>query len=256
MALGNILFSGYTNRSIKHSKTEAMFVSSLFSLNGKVAIITGSSRGIGRAIAERMAEAGAKVVVSSRKGEACAPVAEAIREKGGEAIVVPCNISEDSQLEQLVAETKAKWGRVDSLVCNAASNPVYGSMTQVDDAAFHKILGNNVVQNIKLAHLCLPDMAERQDGSVILISSVAGMAGSRNLGAYAISKAADYQIARNLAVEWSPKGIRANTIAPGLIKTDFAKALWENPKPWPMLKKSRQPGAWAIRMILPVWRSS
>lgn len=202
----------------------------LFSLAGKTAIITGSSRGIGRAIAERMAQAGANVVISSRKGEACAPVAEAIETKGGTAAVVPCNISDDTALKTLVEETKARFGQVDILVCNAASNPVYGPMAQVDDEAFHKILGNNVVQNIKLAHLCLPDMAERGDGAVILISSVAGMAGSKNLGAYAISKAADYQIARNLAVEWSGKGIRANTIAPGLIKTDFAKALWENPK--------------------------
>ncbi|MGF1604713.1 MAG: SDR family NAD(P)-dependent oxidoreductase [Rhodothalassiaceae bacterium] len=202
----------------------------LFSLKDKVAIITGSSRGIGRAIAERMAEAGAKVVISSRKGEACAPVAEAIQSAGGEAIVVPCNISEHAALENLVAQTRKQFGRVDILVCNAASNPVYGPMAQVDDAAFHKILSNNVVQNIKLAHMVLPEMAERGDGVVLLISSIAGLAGSKNLGAYAISKAADYQIARNFAVEWSGQGIRANTIAPGLIKTDFAKALWENPK--------------------------
>lgn len=203
---------------------------SLFSLEGQVAIITGSSRGIGRAIAERMAQAGAKVVISSRKGEACAPVAEAINDAGGEAAVIPCNISDDAALEELVAKTKERFGKIDIVVCNAASNPVYGPMADVTDDAFHKILGNNVVQNVKLCNLCLPDMAERRSGSVIIISSVAGLNGSRNLGAYAISKAADYQIVRNLAVEWSAKGIRANTIAPGLIKTDFAKALWENPK--------------------------
>ncbi|MBB4209950.1 NAD(P)-dependent dehydrogenase (short-subunit alcohol dehydrogenase family) [Rhodothalassium salexigens DSM 2132] len=202
----------------------------LFSLKDKVAIITGSSRGIGRAVAERMAEAGARVVISSRKGEACAAVADAIRAQGGEAAAIPCNIAEDAALEALVAQTHDVFGPVDILVCNAAANPVYGPMTDVDDAAFDKVLHNNVKQNVKLAHLCLPDMAATGDGAVIIVSSIAGYSGSKSLGVYAISKAADFQIARNLAVEWSPKGIRANCIAPGLIKTDFARALWENPK--------------------------
>lgn len=205
-------------------------MSTLFSLKDKVAVITGSSRGIGRAIAEAMADAGAHVVISSRKKERCEPVAETIRARGGSAVVIPCNISNPDELEKLVDETGKQLGSIDCLVLNAASNPVYGPMIDVSDDAFDKIMGNNVRANMQLAHLVLPDMAKKGDGSIIIISSIAGMVGSKNLGVYAISKAADSQLARNLAVEWSPKGIRANCIAPGLVKTDFAKALWDNPK--------------------------
>lgn len=205
-------------------------MSTLFSLKDKVAVITGSSRGIGRAIAEAMADAGAHVVISSRKKESCEPVAAAIRARGGSAVVIPCNISNPDELEKLVEETGKQLGSIDCLVLNAASNPVYGPMIDVSNDAFDKIMGNNVRANMQLAHLVLPDMAKKGDGSIVIISSIAGMAGSKNLGVYAISKAADSQLARNLAVEWSPKGIRANCIAPGLVKTDFAKALWDNPK--------------------------
>ncbi len=204
-------------------------MSTLFSLKDKVAVITGSSRGIGRAIAEAMASAGAHVVISSRKEENCIPVADAIRARGGTAIAIPCNISKTEELETLISETERQLGTIDSLVLNAASNPVYGSMADVSDDAFNKIIGNNVRANMKLAHCTVPGMAKKGDGSIIIISSIAGLFGSKNLGVYAISKAADAQLARNLAVEWSPKGIRANCIAPGLIKTDFAKALWDNP---------------------------
>jgi len=201
-----------------------------FSLQDKVAVITGSSRGIGRAVAEAMAAAGAKVVISSRKREACEPVAAAIREAGGAAAVIPCNISDRAQLEALVAGAREAFGKIDILVLNAASNPVYGPMTEADDAAFDKVMGNNVRSHMTLAHMVLPEMAERGEGSVIIVSSIAGMRGSRNLGLYAISKAADFQLARNMAMEWSPKGVRINCIAPGLIRTDFARALWEDDK--------------------------
>jgi NAD(P)-dependent dehydrogenase (short-subunit alcohol dehydrogenase family) len=201
-----------------------------FDLQGKVAVITGSSRGIGRSIAEHLAAAGAKVVISSRKAEPCETVAKSIRDAGGEAIAVTANIADKSQLENLVAATRSKWGRIDVLVCNAASNPYYGPMAQMPDEAFNKVLYNNIVSNHWLANLVLPEMAERKDGAVIIVSSIGGLKGSSALGAYAISKAADMQLARNLAVEWGEHNIRANCIAPGLIKTDFARALWENPE--------------------------
>jgi NAD(P)-dependent dehydrogenase (short-subunit alcohol dehydrogenase family) len=201
----------------------------LFRLDGKVAVVTGSSRGIGRAIAERMAEAGARVVVSSRKTAACEEVAAAIRGRGGEALVVPCNISDKAQLQALVDSTMRAWGRIDVLVCNAAVNPFYGSMSEIPDEAFDKVLGTNVRSNHWLCRMVLPQMAERRDGAVIVISSVGGLRGDDKIGAYCISKAADMQLVRNLAVEWGRHNVRVNCIAPGLVKTDFARALWENP---------------------------
>lgn len=200
----------------------------LFSLDGKVAVITGSTRGIGLAIAQAMVDAGARVVISSRKADACEEVAEALRRRGGEAEAVACNISEPDDLENLVARARARFGRIDILVPNAASNPVYGPMAQADDAAFDKIMGNNVRSTLALANMVLPEMAGRGDGAIVIVSSIAGLRGSRNLGLYAISKAADFQLARNLAVEWSGRGIRVNCIAPGLIRTDFARALWDD----------------------------
>lgn len=201
----------------------------LFDLSGKVAIVTGSSRGIGRAIAIRMAQHGAKVVISSRKAEACEKVADEIKAAGGEAIVVPCNVSDKAQLQALVDATVTQWGRVDVLVCNAAVNPFFGPSKDIPDDAFDKIMAVNIKSNHWLANMVAPGMAERGGGAIIIISSVGGLFGSNTLGAYGISKAADMQLARNLAVEWGPQNLRANCIAPGLVKTDFARALWENP---------------------------
>ena len=205
----------------------------LFDLSGKIAVITGSTKGIGEAIAHRMAEHGAKVVVSSRKADACDKVAGEINAKWGKgkevAIAVPCNINHREQLEQLVGKTRAKWGRIDVLVCNAAINPVFGSMSQITDEAFDKIMGANVRANHQLCTLVIPEMVERKDGSIIIVSSIGGLRGSPVLGAYCISKAADFQLARNIAVEYGVHNVRANCIAPGLVKTDFARALWDNP---------------------------
>ncbi len=205
---------------------------SLFDLSGKVAIVTGSSRGIGRAIAERMAEHGANVAVSSRTLEPCQDVADGINAKfgRGRAIAVPANISSKEQLAHLVEETTQVFGQVHVLVCNAASNPHYGPLHTITDDQFSKTLSNNIISNHWLINLVSPQMIARKDGSIIIVSSVGGLRGSPVIGAYCVSKAADFQLARNLAIEFGPHNVRINCIAPGLIKTDFAKALWDNPE--------------------------
>jgi len=204
----------------------------LFSLASKVAVITGSSRGIGRAIAERLAEHGAKVVISSRKLEPCEQVAAAINAKhgAGSAIAVVANISSKDALHHLIDQTKQRLGPVDVLVCNAASNPYYGPMAGISDEQFRKVLDNNILSNHWLINAVAPGMIERKGGSIIIVSSIGGLRGSPIIGAYCISKAADLQLARNLAVEYGPHNVRVNCIAPGLIRTDFARALWENPE--------------------------
>ncbi len=204
---------------------------SLFDMTGQVALITGSSRGIGKAIAEEMAEQGAKVVISSRKQDACEVVAEEINAKygAGTAIAVAANISSKEARQHLVDETRRAFGKVSALVCNAASNPYYGPSEGIADEQFRKIMDNNILSNHWLIHMVAPEMLERGEGSITIVSSIGGLKGSTVIGAYCISKAADMQMARNLADEFGPKGVRVNCIAPGLIRTDFARALWENP---------------------------
>lgn len=204
----------------------------LFDLTGKVAIVTGSSRGIGKASAEALAAHGAKVVISSRKQDACDEVAAAINAMRGEgtAIAVAASISDKDALQHLVDETRRAFGRIDVLVCNAASNPYYGPLAGIEDDQFRKILDNNIVSNHWLIQMTAPEMRERKDGAIIIISSIGGLRGSPVIGAYNVSKAADFQLARNYAVEYGPDNVRVNCIAPGLIKTDFARALWENPE--------------------------
>ncbi len=202
----------------------------LFDLTGKVVVITGASRGIGRAMALRMAGAGARVVVSSRKLDACEEVARTIRDAGAEAAAVACNVSHIDQLEHLVTSSINAFGRIDCLVGNAAVNPHYGPMTTIGESAFEKIIHCNVRANLWLARLVLPGMAERGEGSIIYVSSIAGIKGTDDIGTYGMSKAAVIAMARNLAVTWGKRGIRVNTIAPGLVRTDFARALWEDPE--------------------------
>jgi NAD(P)-dependent dehydrogenase (short-subunit alcohol dehydrogenase family) len=207
-------------------------MSHLFDLSGKAAIVTGSSRGIGRAIAEGLAHHGAKVVISSRKQDACDEVARAINDSHSEerAIAIAASISDKEALQHLVDETHAKLSRIDILVCNAASNPYFGPMAGISDEQFRKILDNNVIANNWLVSMAAPGMLERGEGSIIIVSSVGGLTSSTVIGAYNISKAADLQLVRNLAAEFGPKGVRVNAIAPGLVRTDFARALWENPQ--------------------------
>ncbi len=205
---------------------------SLFDLTGKVAIITGSSKGIGRAIAEEYAAHGARVVISSRKEDACRAVAEEInaRHGAGAAIAIAANISSKDNLQALVDGTREAFGRIDILVCNAASNPYYGPLAGIADEQFRKILDNNIVSNHWLIQIVAPGMIERKQGAIVIVSSIGGLRGSETIGAYNVSKAADFQLARNYAVEYGRHNVRVNCIAPGLIRTDFARALWEDPK--------------------------
>lgn len=199
-----------------------------FDLTGHVAVITGSSKGIGRSIAETMAAMGAKVVVSSRKADACEEVATGIRKAGGEATVIACNIGRRPEVEGLIKGALEKYGRIDALVCNAAVNPYFGPLVDIKDEQWDKIMESNIRSNLWLANLAAPGMAERGGGTITIVSSIGGLKGSAKLGAYGISKAADFGLARALAVEWGPKNVRVNAIAPGLVKTDFARALWED----------------------------
>jgi dehydrogenase/reductase SDR family member 4 len=204
--------------------------SSLFDLTGQVALITGSSRGIGKAIAEEMAAAGAKVVISSRKQDACDAVRDQITAAGGDAISVTCNIGNKQEVEHLVKAAMEHYGRIDTLVCNAAVNPYFGPLSKLGDDAWDKIMVSNVKSSWWFSNLVSPQMIERGMGNIILISSIGAFRSTSVLGAYGISKAAEAQLARNLAAELGPSGIRVNAIAPGLVKTDFAKALWSNPQ--------------------------
>ncbi len=206
-------------------------MSALFDLTGQNAVITGSSKGIGKAIAHQLAAHGANVVISSRKADVCDAARDEINKAVGReaAVTIPANIADKGALQTLVDETHDKLGQIDILVCNAASNPYYGPMSGMNDDQFTKILQNNIVSNHWLIQMVAPEMLARKNGSIIVISSIGGLRGSPVIGAYCISKAADMQLARNLAVEFGPSNVRVNTIAPGLVKTDFAKALWDNP---------------------------
>ena len=200
----------------------------IFDLGGKVALVTGSTRGIGKSMAEELARAGAKVAVSSRKAEACEQVRKEFEKHGFEVLAQPCNVSRKEDLQSLVDATTAKWGCIDIVVANAASNPYYGPLTGVPDEAFDKIFANNVKSVLWLAAMTLPGMTK--GGSFIVVGSIGGLIANTVIGAYGISKAADHHLVRNLAAEWGPKNVRVNAIAPGLVKTEFARALWEDEK--------------------------
>lgn len=201
----------------------------LFDLTGKTALITGSTKGIGLATAQAMAAAGAKVVISSRKADVCETVAADIRAKGGIAAPIAANISDDDAIAALVERTEAEFCAVDILVCNAAVNPYYGPFLDTPDEAFDKTVRVNIRSNMKLAKRVIPGMQAAGGGAIVIVSSIAAFKGSDDLGMYAITKAADTQLVRNLAATYGRDNIRANGIAPAIVKTDFAKALWENP---------------------------
>ena len=202
----------------------------LFDLKGKVALVTGATRGIGKSIAEELARAGAKIAVCSRKAQACDEARAELEKRGFEVLAQPCNVSRKDELRALVDATVEKWGGIDIVVANAASNPYYGPLTGIDDEAFDKIFANNLKSVLWLAGMTLPGMEKRGGGSFILVGSIGGILANTVIGAYGMSKAAGHHLVRNLAAEWGPRKVRVNAIAPGLIKTEFARALWEDEK--------------------------
>jgi NAD(P)-dependent dehydrogenase (short-subunit alcohol dehydrogenase family) len=202
----------------------------IFDLTGKVAIVTGSTRGIGFASAKCMAAHGARVVISGRKPEGCDRAAAAIREAGGEALTVPCNIGRKDEVRNLVDTTLAQWGRIDIVMANAAIHPWTGSMLDVPDATVDKFMQVNVQSNLWLAQMTIPGMIERGYGRFIVVASLVGLLGDATAGTYGLTKAADMQLVRNMAMEFADKGVCANCIAPGTFKTEMARSQWEDPQ--------------------------
>jgi NAD(P)-dependent dehydrogenase (short-subunit alcohol dehydrogenase family) len=200
----------------------------LFDLTGKVALVTGATRGIGRSIAEELGRAGAKLAICSRKAEACEQTRSELERSGFQVLARPCNVSRKEELKAFVDAATAKWGAIDIVVANAATNPYYGPLTGIADEAFDKIFDNNLKSVLWLAAMTLPEM--KNGGSFILVGSIGGILANTVIGAYGMSKAAGHHLVRNLAAEWGPKNVRVNAIAPGLIKTEFARALWEDEK--------------------------
>ena len=206
--------------------TEKFIVTSpIFSLDNKVALITGSTRGIGLATAKLMAQAGAKVVISSRKAEACELVREQFVAEGFEAIAVPCHIGSAEDRQRLVDETIKAYGRIDILVINAAINPVFAPLHETADDTWHKVIDTNLTGALHLSKLVLPGMAAQGGGAVVMVSSIAGQLSVPNSGAYAISKAAVNHLTKQLAVEWGAQNIRVNAVAPGTTRTDMIRTL-------------------------------
>lgn len=201
-----------------------------FQLAGKVAIITGASKGIGESIASALAVHGAKVVVSSRSQESVDTVAERLKSEGLDATGIACHVGKADQLENLVSKTVDLYGGVDILINNAATNPVFGNLSEATSEAFDKIMNVNLKACMVLANLCHPIMVARGGGSVINIASVEGLKPSVGLGLYSISKAALIMLTKSQAKEWGKEGIRSNAICPGLIKTKFSQAIWANEK--------------------------
>lgn len=205
-------------------------VSALFDLHGKVAIVTGSSRGIGFASARAMAEHGARVAISGRKADAAEAAAAQIRAAGGEAIAVPCNIGRKDELQRLVDAANEAWGRVDIVMANAAIHPWIGSVLDLKEETFAKFMQVNVQSSIWLAQMTVPHMLDRGYGRFIVVASVVGILGDPVTGTYGLTKAADMQFVRNLATEFGSRGVTANCIAPGTFKTEMARSQWEDEK--------------------------
>jgi dehydrogenase/reductase SDR family protein 4 len=203
-------------------------IQSMFNLDGKVAIVTGASKGIGEAIARALGQAGAKVVVSSRKQEAVDALCASLRIEGTDATAIAANVGKGEDLQSLVQGTIAQYGGVDILINNAAANPVFGPVEDTETWAFDKIMDVNVKGPFELGKLVLPSMKSRGGGAIVNISSIGGLKPEPQLGIYSVSKAALLSLTKVMAKEWGAYGVRANAICPGLIKTKFSEALWAN----------------------------
>ena len=201
--------------------------SSLFDLTGKVALVTGASRGIGLAVAREMGLAGARVVVTSN--DDCESAARGLREDGIEALAIGADIGRDEDLDHLVAQTLAACGRIDILVSNAGINQTFGAMAEIDPDEYETVMRINLRSAVELCRRVVPHMQAQKSGAIILMSSLSGLRGNAKIGTYALSKAALAQLARNLAVELGPDNIRVNAISPGLIRTDFSASMMANP---------------------------
>lgn len=209
-----------------------MISTALFDLTGKVALLTGASKGMGKAMAQALAEHGARVMISSRKLEPCQAVADEINARCGaqRAFAFACNAGYKDQLQALVDATHQRLGPIDVLVGNAGVNPYYGAQLDIPDEAYDKTMSTNVKSNLWLVRMVAPDMITKKSGSIMLTASVGAFIPSLTLGTYNISKMAVISLVRNLAAELGPRGVRVNAICPGLIRTDFAQALWDNPE--------------------------
>lgn len=207
-----------------------MDLSSVFSLDHKVALITGASKGIGLGIAEIFAAAGAKVVISSRKQDALDEMADQLKSKGYEATGIACNVGNMEELPILVEKTIEKYGAIDILVNNAAANPIFGPVHETSLEAFDKIMNVNVKAPFELCRLCYPYLRKSAGGSVINISSIGGLSPEHGLGIYSVSKSALISLTKVYAKEWGTSKIRVNAICPGLIETKFSEAIWSNEK--------------------------
>lgn len=216
-----------------------------FDLTEKVAIVTGSSKGIGLSMAKLMAQAGAKVIISSRKQEAVDQVAAALREEGLEATGIACHVGHTEQLEQLVNKTVETYGRIDVLINNAAINPVFGPVENASEEVFDKIMNVNVKAPWILSNLCLPYF-KKNGGSIINISSVEGLHPGFGLGLYSVSKSAVIMLTKNQAKEWGRHGVRSNVICPGLVKTKLSAAIWQNEQMLNKLESSIPAGRMAM----------
>ena len=205
-------------------------MSPLFDLTGRTAVVTGSTKGIGRAIARALARHGARVVVSSRDKGRVEATQRDLTDEGLAVLGFACNVGRKAELQSLIDRTRAAWGPIDIVVGCAGINPHYGPATEIPDDTFARIMATNVQSNLWLAQMAADDMRRRKDGAIVFLSSIGGLFGSDVIGAYCISKAAEFQLVRNLAVEWGPDNIRVNAIAPGLVRTDFARKLWEDPE--------------------------